>query len=154
MPSEWLLLATFVFSVYGAGQVWLVQLSSYPLWRFVGATEFRAYHLAWWRSIWGVVLAPAGLTWLGAMLMIWLRPPQVRPGEIWLGVALQAALALGTAAWWGPLMARLETEGGGLDLQRYRALTSTHWLRVALVTAYALLVARMIAEGLGLRPPA
>lgn len=154
MASHWLLLATLVLGVYGAGQVWLVQFSSYPLWRFVGPAEFRAYHVAWWRSIWGVVLAPAGLTFLGAVLMVWLRPAQAAPGEVWLGLGLQAALALGTAVWWGPLMARLETEGGGLDRERYRLLMSTHWLRVALVTAYALVVARMMAEALGLQAPA
>jgi hypothetical protein len=150
MLSQWLLLATLMFSAYGAGQVWLVQLSSYPLWRFVGTAEFRAYHLAWWRSIWGVVLAPAGLASVGAVLMIWLRPPRVAPVEIWVGVGLQAALVLGTAAWWGPLMARLETPSGALDPERYRALMNTHWIRVAIITAYALLVARMMAEALGL----
>jgi hypothetical protein len=129
-----------------------VQLSSYPLWRFVGPAQFSAYHVAWWRSIWGVVLAPAGLVCLGAVLMIWIRPPQVARVEIWLGVGLQAMLVLGTAAWWGPLMARLETQAGALDPERYRILMNTHWLRVAIVTAYTLLVARMMAEALGLPP--
>jgi hypothetical protein len=149
MLSLWLLLASLVLSAYGAGQVWLVQLSSYPLWRLVGPAELRAYHAAWWRSIWGVVLAPAALTCLGALLMIWLRPPHVAPVEIWLGAGLQAALVLGTAVWWGPLMARLEARTGGLDPERYSVLLGTHWLRVAIVTAYALLVAWMTAQALG-----
>jgi hypothetical protein len=151
MLDLWLLLATFALAAFGAGQVWLVQLSSYRLWRFVGAAEFRAYHLAWWRSIWGVVLAPAGLVFLGAVAMIWIRPREVGSAEAWLGLALQLALALGTAVWWGPLMARLEAEGGGLDLARYRLLMRTHWLRVAIITAYALLLSHMAAEALGLR---
>lgn len=40
---EWLLLGTCALGLYGAGQVWLVQLSSYRLWTYVGANEFRAY---------------------------------------------------------------------------------------------------------------
>jgi hypothetical protein len=36
MIARWLLLATFALSLYGTGQVWLVQLSSYPLWAHVG----------------------------------------------------------------------------------------------------------------------
>ena len=65
MTARWLLLATFALSLYSAGQVWLVQLSSYPLWAYVGRNEFSAYHRAWWRSIWGVVLGPAALVTLG-----------------------------------------------------------------------------------------
>src|SRR5271157_4607256 len=30
--SQWLLMATCALSFYGVGQVWLVQLSAYPLW--------------------------------------------------------------------------------------------------------------------------
>ena len=58
MNARWLLLIVFALSLYGTGQVWLVQLSSYPLWRYVGEAQFPTYHQAWWRSIWGVVLAP------------------------------------------------------------------------------------------------
>jgi hypothetical protein len=46
--SQWLLIGTCALSFYGVGQVWLVQLSSYPLWTYVGEREFRAYHAAWW----------------------------------------------------------------------------------------------------------
>jgi hypothetical protein len=47
-------------------------------------------------------------------------------------------------------MARLGAQTGGLDPKRYRTLLGTHWLRVAIVTAYALLIGRMTAEALGL----
>jgi hypothetical protein len=150
MKANWLLFATAMLSVYSVGQVWLVQLSSYRLWPFVGANEFRAYHAAWWRSIWGVVLAPAALVTIGAALMIWLPSPGVPPWAIRLGVALQASLVVGTAAWWGPLMARLEAPDGGLLLARYRLLMTTHWLRVALVTAYAALALWMLIQSAGL----
>jgi hypothetical protein len=39
MTARWLLLATFALSLYGAGQVWLVQLSSYPLGPMSDATN-------------------------------------------------------------------------------------------------------------------
>ena len=145
MNTHWLLLSTFALSVYGTGQVWLVQLSSYPLWRFVGAPEFHAYHLAWWRSLWGVVLAPAALTSLGAMLMLRWAPSGLPAWTLWLCAALQFALLLGTAIWWGPLMARLETPSGDLDRARYRLLMTTHWLRVVLVTGYSVLLTWMIS---------
>ena len=144
--SEWLLLGTCALSLYGVGQVWLVQLSSYRLWAYVGPKEFRAYHAAWWRGIWGVILAPAALLILGSALMLWRPAPGVPVWAPWLGFALQIALLLGTAIWWGPLMARLEAPEGGLLQQRYRLLMATHWLRVALVSAYAALALFMLAE--------
>lgn len=144
--SQWLLLLTCVLSFYGAGQVWLVQLSSYALWPYVGDKEFHAYHAAWWRSIWGVVLAPAAVLLVAAALMLRLRAPGVPEWACWCGAALQAALLVGTAAWWGPLMARLEASGGGLLPQRYRLLMRTHWLRVGLVSAYAALALWMLSQ--------
>ena len=66
----------------------------------------------------GVALAPAALVFVGTFLMLWWRPPDVPPWALWVGFALQVALVLGTALWWGPLMARLEDAGGGLALAR------------------------------------
>lgn len=142
--NQWLLIVTVLLSLYGAGQVWLVQVSSYRLWAHVGAPEFAAYHLAWWRSIWFVVLAPAGLVFLGALLMLWMRPEGVPSSWLWWGFALECLLAVGTAAYWGPLMARLANGETGLIVPLYRELMATHWIRVGLVSGYALLASWML----------
>lgn len=144
--GKWLLLVTCTLGLFGVGQIWLVQLSSYWLWPYVGEREFAAYHLAWWHSVWGVVFVPWGLNIICAVLMLWWRAPAVPVWAPWLGVALQVVLVLGTALWWGPLMARLQTGSGGLSLERYELLMSTHWLRVSIVTAYGLLVLLMLAK--------
>ena len=144
--SEQLLMAACALSFYSVGQVWLVQLSAYPLWTHVGEREFHGYHAAWWRSIWGVILAPSALLFVGSALMLWLRAPGVPAWAPWSGVALQIALLLGTAIWWGPLMGRLEAPNGGLLTERYQLMMTSHWLRVGIVTAYALLVLWMLAQ--------
>jgi len=144
--SEWLLLGTCALSLYGMGQVWLVQLSSYRLWSYVGDREFRAYHLAWWHSIWGVILAPAAMLVFGSVLMLWWRAPGVPAWATWLGLSLQAALFLGTATWWGPLMARVEAPNGGLVPERYQLLMRTHWLRVGIISTYSVLALWMLAQ--------
>ncbi len=43
-------------------------------------------------------------------------------------------------------MARLEGPNGALLLERYQLLLTSHWLRVAIITAYALLVFWMLAQ--------
>src|ERR1700730_3361201 len=130
--SQWLLAVTALLGVYGVGQIWLVQLSSYHLFTFVGAREFEAYHWAWWRSIWGPVLVPSGVLFIGSTLMLWMRPPGVPAWTVWLAFGLQLLMALGTAIWWGPLMARLAGPDTGLILPLYRQLMVTHWIRVLL----------------------
>lgn len=148
MSARYLLLGVFALSLYGTGQVWLVQLSSYPLWRYVGEAQFTAYHQAWWRSIWGVVLGPAVLTFIGALWMLRWRVPWVPTWMEWLGLILQVALLSGTVLWWAPLMAHLENPTGGLDSGRFELLLNTHWLRVGLVTGYSMLLAWMMVRTL------
>lgn len=147
-----LLFGNFALAAFGAGQVWLVQLSSYRLFTHVGAREFYAYHLVWWRSIWFVVLGPAGLVFFGAVLMMWWRPPAVQGWMLWCALGLQILLYALTAAWFGPLMARLATPDAGLLPARYHLLMTTHWARVAIITAYALLTGWMVARSLAPQP--
>jgi hypothetical protein len=144
--NQWLLLITAALSFYGVGNIWLVQLSSYRLWPYVGRREFHNYHVAWWRSIWGVIFVPAGLVFLGSLLMLWRRPDGVPAWAIWSGFALQLLLYALTALWWGPLMARLSTPASGLLLPLYRRLMLNHWFRVAIVTAYGVLALWMVAR--------
>lgn len=97
--SQWLLVVMTRLAVGGVGQVWLVQLSSYRLFAYVGPREFEAYHWAWWRSIWGPVISPAALVFVGAIVMLWMRPPGIPSWALWLGFALELLLGVGTAIW-------------------------------------------------------
>jgi len=49
--SNLLLLINLALGFYGVGVAWMVQLSAYPLWAYVGLNEIQAYHNAWWQSI-------------------------------------------------------------------------------------------------------
>jgi hypothetical protein len=149
--SQWLLVVMTLLAVGGVGQVWLVQLSSYRLFAYVGPREFEAYHWAWWRSIWGPVISPAALVFVGAVVMLWMPPPGIPSWALWLGFALELLLGVGTAIWWGPLMARLSAPDTGLIQPRYRQLLRTHWIRVALVTSYGWLASWMLIRTLALR---
>jgi hypothetical protein len=138
--DHWLLLLTVAFAFYGVGQIWMVQMLCYRVWPYVGESSFYDYHVAWWHSIWTVIFIPAGLTLIGSVALLCWRPPQTDMRLVYIGVGCQALLYLLTAVWWGPLMGRLATRAEGLLMQRYDLLMNTHWLRVAIVTAYGFVV--------------
>ena len=136
--GRWLLVVTSGLGLYAVGNAWLVQLVCYRLWPSLGRGEAFRYHLAWWHSIWGVLFVPAGLVFLGAVALFWVRPSGVSRRQAWLGLVLQVIVYASTAAWWAPLMARLVKPDGEMLLRDYQLLMSTHWIRLALITAYGI----------------
>jgi hypothetical protein len=168
--KKWILLLNLAFSMIGAGQVWLVQLSSYRLWAFVGPHEFHSYHIAWWHSIWFPLFIPAGLAIICTIGLFWFRPAAVPRSSVWAAIALISAIYLLTYIWWAPLMALIGATpaefqavfkwGPLLDVvglrnktqvQLYDLLLFTHWLRVALLSAYAILIFLMTFVGFDLK---
>ena len=133
--GQLVLLITSALGLYAVGNVWLVQLVCYRLWPHVGQGGAFAYHIAWWHSIWGVLFGPSGIVVLGAVALLWMRPSNVNRKMVWLGLGLLVLTSVGTGAWWAPLMARLVTPDGAMLLADYHLLMSTHWIRVALITA-------------------
>ncbi len=136
--NQWVLLSAFVFGFYGVGQVWLAQSLCYRLWPQVDKASFFVYQTAWWHSIWFVIFVPSGLAFFAALALPWLRPPGANISLLWTGLGVQVLLYVLTAIWWGPLMARMSTPEQGLSPHNYHLLMISHWLRVAIVTAYGL----------------
>jgi hypothetical protein len=126
-----------VVSFYNTGVIWLIQGMCYPLFGAVGAQEWPAYHREHWRRLRLVVFAPAILALLCALLLLVQHPAGAPLSVLRLGLALQMAGFLLTAGVWAPMHRRLTQEGNHLML--LRRLLLTHWLRVVLVTAYAIL---------------
>jgi hypothetical protein len=144
--GQTLLLATSALAFYGLGNIWLVQFVCYRLWPAVGRNEAYGYHIAWWHSIWGVVFIPAGVVLAGSVGLLRARPGGITRRSGWYGFSVQALAYLVTAAWFGPLMARLATQRGGLQIPLYNLMMNTHWLRLALFTAYAAMCWWMLAR--------
>jgi hypothetical protein len=141
-----LLLGTSALAFFSVGCIWMVQQVCYRVWPYIGRPEAFTYHITWWHSIWGVVFIPAGLDFLGSLAMLWIRPSEVTRRVVWIGFSLQLLTYILTAAWWGPLMSRLATPDAGLSLPLYHLLMSTHWGRVALLTAYGALCCYMLVK--------
>lgn len=154
-----LLLLNVALCFMGVGQVCMVQMSSYPLWAYVGAKEIHDYHIAWWHSIWIPLFIPAGLSMICTVCLFWFRAAAVPRSLIWTAIAILIITYGLTCIWWGPLMALIGatpqefnavfTWASWLDAFRLRnktqpqlfnLLITTHWLRLALLTAYGFVI--------------
>jgi hypothetical protein len=144
--SRSVLSVTSALGLYAVGNIWLVQLVSYRLWPYVGRQEAYAYHIAWWHSIWGVLFIPAGVVLVGSLAILWIRPEGISRRSAKAGFSLQVLIYVITGAWFAPLMARLATPDSGLSLPLYHVLMTTHWVRVALFTAYGLVCCYMLGK--------
>lgn len=131
-------------TLYMTGVIWLVQLVHYPLLARLDALDAldrgaeRALHRRHVRGT-GVVVAPAMLAELsGALWLLVARPAALPFSEALLGAALVLALWLVTGLEQAPLHRRLAR---GRDPTAAARLVRTNWLRTALWSARAALVA-------------
>jgi hypothetical protein len=95
----WLLIFNLAAAFYSVGAAWLAQLN-WQLWRFVGATDFDAYHRAWWYGIWWAIFPIAALAFLGVCAQVRWRSPNV-PALDHVGRACTAGPYL---LWHGPVV--------------------------------------------------
>src|SRR5215469_17454080 len=99
----WLLAAVAALGWFNAGVVWLIQFSCYPLWPYVGRSQFWNYHDVWLRSTRGVVLVPSVLALVGSILLLRLAPRGLPRWSVWLGISIEIAVQLVTVIWVWPL---------------------------------------------------
>ncbi len=144
---DWLLLWTFALAWFGVGIVWLVQLVAWPLFGYVGAAEFEAYHQRWWNGIKTVILVPGILAFAGGIAMLFARPNVVPLWLIAIGVTCEVATYALTAFWYGPQQARMHDTRSPI----FEQLNKSNWARTLLLSAYgvALLEAVALRAGAG-----
>ena len=125
------------------GAIWMAQVS-WRLFARVGREDFPAYHRAWWFGPRGIqpVVFPFGIVAiLGAFAQLRWHVPRTPTWMAWLNIGFLVTVWEATAAWWGRQQAQMEyvyQEDHSLN-PLYQRLLATHWIRVALITASALL---------------
>ncbi len=150
--AQWVLILTLAASFYDVGTIWMTQFG-WRLWPCVAPGDFSAYHAAWWSMIKPVIFPVAAIAFFGSIALIWWRPDGVDSASVWINVAVQLAVYILTAAFWGRWQAQTHyarLPSGALDPMYIRVM-STHWIRGALITANGLLVFWMTIEHLSSR---
>lgn len=140
---RWVQIVTLAASWYNMGAIWMAQVS-WRLFARVGREDFPAYHRAWWFGPRGIqpVVFPFGIVAiLGAFAQLRWHVPRTPTWMAWLNIGFLVTVWGATAAWWGRQQAQMEyvyQEDHSLN-PLYQRLLATHWIRVALITASALL---------------
>ena len=143
---RYLVLINLAVAFYNVAVIWLMQLDIFPTWRFIPTSEFgRVQGQHFWR-LFLVVFPKAGLAIVLAFLLYRLRPPGLPSQALKLGVVIQISLWLLTALLWGRWQGQIALPGsepvpvlGPANYALYQKMLSTHWVRVALITAYGAL---------------
>lgn len=144
-------------SWYNVAVIWLMQTLIYPLWAYLPTTEFGAIqgrHF-WW--LFALVFPQAALATVLSWRLVRVRPSRIPLWTLQVGVVIQLALWVLTAAFWGRWQAQIALPGtedttallGPADYGLYELLVDSHWLRVGLVTTYALLASWIVVRGTG-----
>jgi len=146
--NQWLLLTVAALGCFNAGVVWLIQYSAYPLWPLVGREEFAHYHTIWMRSTLAVVFMPSAIAAAGSLLLLWFGPPGLPRWAVWMGFALQLAGQAIQTFWLSPLDRGAVAASGGLNGAIYEKMVVVNWVRIAVLTAFALLACWMVNRAL------
>ncbi|MEV6280810.1 hypothetical protein [Nocardia sp. NPDC051832] len=151
MRDRWgsvVLVLLVVVSVYGAGLAWMTQMHHRAL-RYLAPGEMAAFDDGYERLS-DLTVIPVGVLGLaGWVVLLWLRPRGVLVWLAGLGLALQVSVFIARIWFWGAWAETVRETGsvwladGALhpDYVRYM---DTNWIRIVIISSYALLAAGLL----------
>ena len=138
-PSTFFLL-NLALAFYNVGTIWAHEIDIFRTWALVDRNDFHRIQVAHWRKLPYWVFVPVGLGLAGSIGLLWYHPADVPNTMLWAALWTQLVAHISTAVFWGPLQAKLSRDERG-SLSPYLAkILSTHWIRTALISAYALIL--------------
>src|SRR5579863_881454 len=140
MSPRTFLLLNLALAFFNVGTIWAHEIDIFRSWRLLDAAVFPRVQSVHWRKLPYWVFAPVGLSFAGAIALLWYRPAPSPPWIGWAALASQLASHLLTAVMWGPWQARLSHDpraGASPWLDR---ILSTHWIRTLLINLYGALL--------------
>jgi uncharacterized membrane protein len=143
---RWLFLGQLAATLYMTGLIWFVQIVHYPLFGGVGRAVFAAYEQRHSALTTWVVAPPMLVELAAALILLWLRPPQLSLPLLWASAALLAVIWLSTYLIQVPCHSRLVA---GYDESIHRWLVVSNWIRTAAWTARAALLLGIVDRLMG-----
>lgn len=144
-----LVLANLALSCYNVAIIWTMQLDVFSSWRYIPSNLFGQVQGQHFLKLFIIVFPQALLTTILAGLLLKQRPKAIARWPLRLAFVLQLLLWLLTAIFWGRWQGQIATLPPGASApmlgpanhRLYQTLLTTHWLRVGMITLYALIAA-------------
>lgn len=140
----WVLLLALAFTLYMTGVIVNMQLLEYPLFAFVGKSDFARYHAFHNRSLFTLVLLPTLIALISSVVLLWIRPPSLPLWPVALVVVSDLGIVVSTVVLQAPLHAKLDRSG--FSEQVIKTLVQTNWIRTLLWIISSLLLLGMTAS--------
>lgn len=140
MSAMAFLLLNMALAFYNVGTIWAHEVDIFRSWKLVAPSDFHRIRGVHWHKLPYWVFLPVGLALVGSIALIWFRPPGSPSWAVWRALSCQLASLALTAAFWGRWQAALSKDPLGPKSPYLAKILSTHWVRTALINAYALIL--------------
>ncbi len=131
------LLANLALAFYNVGTIWAHEVDIFRTWKLLGPDTFRRVQTVHWHKLAYWVFIPVGLSLLGSIVLIWYHPLGSPSWAIWGNLLFQLLSHILTALMWGRWQAKLSQDKLGSRSPYLQKILRTHWIRTALINAYA-----------------
>lgn len=143
----WTLLMALAATLFSTGVIWFMQVLEYPLFAYVGAEAFPAFHAQHNRRLPGVVFLPMLVAFVATVALLFVRPAAVPAWLAWLGVVLVGVVLVSSFTLLIPRHMRPTNEGYSPEI--IRELVRFNWVRTVAWTLHALVLLAMLVLTLG-----
>lgn len=143
------MLVNLALSFYNVAIIWVMQLDVFYTWRYIPSELVGQAQGEHFGKLFITVFPQAVLATLISGVLLTRRPPGIPKSPLVFGFGLQMLVWLLTALLWGRWQAQIAVAPSGgtqpllgpANYERYQVLIETHWIRVGMITAYAILAA-------------
>jgi hypothetical protein len=139
-PAKVFLLANLALSFYLVGAIWAVEVDIFRSWKLVDPQDFPTVQEVHWRKLPYWVFTPLALALIGSLALVKYHPAGSPAWAIWGNLGCQVAALLLTALFWGRWQASLSKDRAGPNSVYLDKILATHWIRTALINAYAFIL--------------
>jgi hypothetical protein len=140
MSSSTFLLLNLALAFYNVGTIWAHEVDIFRTWKLVDRKDFHHIQGEHWRRLPYWVFLPIGLALVGSIGLFWNHPPGTPIALVRAAFSCLLASYLLTAAFWARWQAKLSRDERGSESPYLAKILSTHWVRTALINAYALIL--------------
>jgi hypothetical protein len=140
MTASSFLLLNLALAFYNVGTIWAHEIDIFRAWALVDGKDFHEIQKVHWHKLPYWILLPVSIAFAGLIALFWYHPVGMPMGWASAAFAMLSASNLLTAAFWGPWQAKLSHDERASRSPYLAKVLSTHWIRTALINAYAFLL--------------